>query len=101
MIKLPDCRKGVNKILWNGKALTTITIKEKENSGRDDLGHLACINHNISHGEPADENRGRNNPGDPGIMLSQFDMLDIMRNQFIDLEGQRKKDTYPYHNGPE
>ena len=35
----------------------------------DDLGHLACINHNVSHRESSDEDGGGNDPRDPGIML--------------------------------
>jgi len=36
----------------------------------DDLSHLSCINDNISHGEPSDEDRGGNDARDPGIMFS-------------------------------
>jgi hypothetical protein len=68
---------------------------------RNDLGHLSCINHDISHRKSSDEDRGGDDSGDPGIMLSQLHLPDIMRDQFINLEGQRKEDAYSDHKAPE
>ena len=55
-------RGNKNKALWGSS--------QKVGLRRDDLGHLSCINDDISHGESSDEDRGRNDSRDPGIMFS-------------------------------
>lgn len=75
--------------------------RKKTRSLRNDLGHLSGINHDISHREPSDEDGSGDDSREPGIMLSQFHLPDVVGNQFIDLESQRKKDPYAHHDGPE
>src|SRR4030042_6064090 len=67
----------------------------------DDLGLLSCINCNITHGESADEDRGGYDARDPGIMFPQFCLHNVMGNQFINLEDQRKDDSHSNYKGPE
>src|SRR4030042_5248794 len=66
----------------------------------DDLGHLSCINYNITHGESSDEDRGGNDARDPGIMFPQFCLHNVMGNQFINLKGQRKENPHPHNKDP-
>ena len=65
------------------------------------LCHLACINHHIPHGESSNENCRRDDSRDPGIMFSEFNMLDVMRDQFVHLECQGQKDAHAHHERPE
>ena len=48
------------------------------------MGHLPGINDDISHHEPTDEYGAGNNPRDPRIVFSKFDLPHVTRNQFID-----------------
>jgi len=66
----------------------------------DHLGHLAGINDDVPHRESADEDRNRDDPGDPGIMVPQFHMFDVMGDQFVDLKTQREDNSHSNRNNP-
>src|SRR4030042_2095417 len=66
----------------------------------DDLSHLSCINYNITHGESSNEDRGGNDARDPGIMFPQFCLPNVMGNQFINLNVQRKENPHSHNEDP-
>ncbi len=61
------------------------------------MGDLSCIDHDISHHEPSDEDGRPDDSRNPGIMFPHFYVFDVMGDQFIDLKGQGKEDAQPHN----
>ena len=73
----------------------------REGSVRDDLGDLAGVDYEVSHHEPPDEHGRGNDSRDPRVVVPQFDLPDVVGDQFVDFEGQWDEDPDANHNDPE